>query len=837
LQQAISSLATTNLFLEPINKYRIIKGQIMSQMYDQLAEELFQILKGFDKTLTLFDDNGNRVYEPKSSRRMFVEPDKMMLSVDEDGANSSVNLFLSDVADVQHLERFINTLRHLSTRFNVLFNVRKYNKQLSPKDFAYANLPVAEGAIVPIHPKDRHCHLSYDDTVIQIFGEGISPLYGTIKTSYQKFGESRLIVKHTARINEDKRGSRSRNIHSMFVENNRGEKFRFPVVHLSGARAWTQHINQGGSPFDQVGSWIVEAATESAKLADINKHIKRNKLAVSEDIANLQGQIKQRIYEIRSRFVRLSRQRIYPIESMTLDFDRKLDEDRDTSAEIRRLGNLLGIDDGHPLAESLVPLVHLTKGGNMIENKNPTFRRVVALENADDLAEALVSEYGYKQGDAWKRNDRHMAFFVPEAFDAATSFLDLTNSKYRVMELTPDAPQPATTDKVLAYAQKWVQKTSPNMGHVGDDWSPKDIKAVQGKASQLAMGLKQVLAGVLHVNVEPLPPNAKATNPHAMMALKIAQILKPEAGLENDMLHNYLSTIYEKLGAGEALSPVENQIAQKIGQMVDGVSEDVEEDVWVEDASETEVEEAKAEEGTVSPTQWKEETSLEEWFANFDPIKFLSEEPIPEEVDDEEDDDESESVEEGQDTDAEKVDEVEDKGTDTVEEDEELAEAGWSDEAAERAYDYAVDHFHLNEFFAQYGRDFNWGEEVDPDDGPYEESYIIKSIAHYLWNLASGWDEENAPFDSDEMTVAAKKIFADQVKPAMEKVGYTFSGKADEAVVVSDELPPAGLVVPGDVQHDFRSDISAPNIHGGMTEPHGTLPLEIARLRSLAGIR
>jgi hypothetical protein len=351
------------------------------------------------------------------------------------------------------------------------------------------------------------------------------------------------------------------------------------------------------------------------------------------------------------------------------------------------------------------------------------------------------------------------------------------------------------------------------------------------------MGLKSVLSGNLHANIAPLPPNAKATNPHAVAALKIAQILKPEAGLQNDMLHNYLSSIYEKLGAGEALSPVENQIAQKVSQMVDSVSEDVEEDVWLEGASETEteIEEAKAEEKNDAPARSKEEAAIDEWFANFDPIKFLNEEPIPEEVEDDDEDD-AEPVEEAQDDNAEKVDEVADTQED-VEEAEDLEEAGWSDEAAERAYDYAVDHFHLNEFFAQYGRDFNWGEEVDPDDGPYEEGYIIKSIAHYLWNLASGWDEENAPFDSDEMTFAAKKIFADQVKPAMEKVGYTFTGKADEAVVVSDELPPAGLIVPGDVQHDFRTDVSAHNIHGGMTEPHGTLPLEIARLRSLAGIR
>src|ERR1700759_1675187 len=102
----------------------------MSKMYDQLAEELFQILKGFGKTLTLFDDSGTRVYDPSSGRRLFLEPDKMMLSIDDDGSNSSVNMFLSQDADLPSFNKLINTLRHLSPRFNVLFNVKKYNKDL-----------------------------------------------------------------------------------------------------------------------------------------------------------------------------------------------------------------------------------------------------------------------------------------------------------------------------------------------------------------------------------------------------------------------------------------------------------------------------------------------------------------------------------------------------------------------------------------------------------------------------------------------------------------------------------------------------------------------------------
>src|SRR5664279_4991908 len=133
--------------------------------------------------------------------------------------------------------------------------------------------------------------------------------------------------------------------------------------------------------------------------------------------------------------MRLSRQRVYPIESLILDFNRILNEDQGN--EIARLGILLGIGRDHPLAESLLPIVYLTKGENM-KNTNPLFHRVVALENADDLVGTLTSEYGHKQGTSWNRNNRNVVFFMPEAFADAKDYLNFTNTKYKVMKEEPE---------------------------------------------------------------------------------------------------------------------------------------------------------------------------------------------------------------------------------------------------------------------------------------------------------------------------------------------------------------------------------------------------------------
>lgn len=64
----------------------------------------------------------------------------MMIIITDDGIDSSVDIALSQNTDVLELQDFINTLRHLCTNYNVLFNIQKYGKEIEPKDFAnYGN--------------------------------------------------------------------------------------------------------------------------------------------------------------------------------------------------------------------------------------------------------------------------------------------------------------------------------------------------------------------------------------------------------------------------------------------------------------------------------------------------------------------------------------------------------------------------------------------------------------------------------------------------------------------------------------------------------------------------
>jgi hypothetical protein len=101
-----------------------------------------------------------------------------------------------------------------------------------------------------------------------------SRLYGTPRLSFENIGNARLIVRHNESIDPERRGSRSRHIESIYVENAQGERFRMPVNKLSGARAVARHVSEGGNLYDDVGSYIVNVVNEMGELGRFARTMK-----------------------------------------------------------------------------------------------------------------------------------------------------------------------------------------------------------------------------------------------------------------------------------------------------------------------------------------------------------------------------------------------------------------------------------------------------------------------------------------------------------------------------------------------------------------------------------
>lgn len=540
----------------------------MTALFDSLATEVFQILKGSGRTLSLFDKHGNKVYEPSEGRRMFAEPDKMMVGINEDGSNSAVQMSISNTADLDDLVKIIDTLRNVSTRYNVLFNVRKYGKELSPKDFAFMAEPVTESESI------------------------FESMWGSVKTSYQQIGGAKLIVRHSAPVGAYV-GARGRNINALFVETRGGERFRFPIPHLSGARAFAQHLNQGGMPHDAFSEHVIDMSREATNLSAVSRHIHHNRNALEESAQTVRGTIRERLVDLRHSLSKIGRERGYAQYMETFSpATETIQESEDSSrhAEQQRLQHLLAIDHNHALAEALMPVALLTMGENtMASDTNTAFKRSrIAFENAEQansFMETMNSEFGYGEDKLVRESD---AFLIDDfdVFENSQLFLDGAPG-VQISE------EPA--DKFTAYATKWTADRLKGAGEptVGGD--------ADKQAAALAAGLKMLVAGRLEAKpaTNHMP---KFSDKNAEISFKLGLLLEPKAGLRNDALFNFLSQLADSLAHGSPLSSNEQFFATRAAALVDKTMSKVE-----------------------SVDRLPEMQEMAEWFNTFDPDTILGE--------------------------------------------------------------------------------------------------------------------------------------------------------------------------------------------------------------------
>ncbi len=137
-----------------------------------------------------------------------------------------------------------------------------------------------------------------------------SKLYGTNKTSFQEFGESKIIVKHSAPINLNSPAGRTQRIESIYIENAEGERFKYPFKHLNGARALAQHICHGGTPYDSVGQHITGLSEELGKLRMFKGYVERNPM-VSEAMSAVNTKVLERIDQVKKEIFSLQNSSYY----------------------------------------------------------------------------------------------------------------------------------------------------------------------------------------------------------------------------------------------------------------------------------------------------------------------------------------------------------------------------------------------------------------------------------------------------------------------------------------------------------------------------------------------
>jgi len=91
--------------------------------------------------------------------------------------------------------------------------------------------------------------------------------YGTRKVSYSDQPQkTRLRIKHNRDLEEG--DARYRNIDSIYVETDEGERFKVPSRSLVHGRMLARHVAEGGNPYDAFGQHINEVVEEMRTLAN-----------------------------------------------------------------------------------------------------------------------------------------------------------------------------------------------------------------------------------------------------------------------------------------------------------------------------------------------------------------------------------------------------------------------------------------------------------------------------------------------------------------------------------------------------------------------------------------
>jgi hypothetical protein len=254
---------------------------------NNIATDLFYKIRSRFSGLKLGAETGAITINPEEARFFdfdYMEGEKPIghVSISLAEPNSMKVYFSHGITEAMDTDQktnwygFLKELRGFAKRRLLNFDTRDIAKDnLDKRDYAflsqYSN-PEAQ----------NNNTLTNTNTV----GESImseSSLYGSKTMSYQKLMDTRLIIKHSQALNDDQApGARSRNISALFVENADGERFKYPFIHLAGARAMQRHVANGGKPYDSIGESIIKMSEEIAQLKSFSNYVVRNDLMNSE---------------------------------------------------------------------------------------------------------------------------------------------------------------------------------------------------------------------------------------------------------------------------------------------------------------------------------------------------------------------------------------------------------------------------------------------------------------------------------------------------------------------------------------------------------------------------
>ena len=413
----------------------------MAVDYNTISNKVFKIIKGSGHDVKMYDSaTGNETVNPEESRYFYVKEPNYMVHIDSD--NSEIKLHQGAEKTDEKVKGVINNIKHISKSYMLDFDHRIFGKELKPKNYAY---------------KVDQNRTEKQMTDIQT--EGYTPLQGSTKTSEQKLEGVKVIVRHNKAVDETSRGARSRNIQGIFVETSEGERFKYPHIHLNGARAMARHVHAGGKPHDEVGEAIVNLSDQLAKLKEVTKYARRFS-QVQEQAADVLPLVDEKIAKIKNTIHKLTTASGYA------DFSENYKATETTEPTIEALEELKGkftvtkfdekIGEVLPLLQSIVDEAKKEQDNTTPAMAQRIMQRLKSGEEVELMSPAKT-DYDPEQVGAFTNKEAKISFRLADLAgrikdDEMSVFLSRLSDKYGHMHTSKFAPQPTEIENQVAKA-------------------------------------------------------------------------------------------------------------------------------------------------------------------------------------------------------------------------------------------------------------------------------------------------------------------------------------------------------------------------------------------------
>tara|TARA_B100001287_G_scaffold263172_1_gene253779 strand:+ start:1124 stop:3391 length:2268 start_codon:yes stop_codon:yes gene_type:complete len=461
----------------------------MAVNYSSVAEKIFRVLKGSGYNLKMYDNNeGSEVADPQQARFFYVQDPNLMVNLDDKNAEIKMHKGPTNIAQVQ---KTLDLLKNLSKTNLLDFDLREFGKEIKPKNYTF--------------------RLNTNTMSDNIQTEGLSAPIGTPKTSSQHLEGAKLLIKHRKPVNEEVPGSRSRNIKALYVENADGERFKYPFIHLNGARAMTRHVQAGGTPYDEVGQSITGMSEQLSKIREV-LNVMRRSPAVQEQAGSVMNSLLARQDRLRETVKRLTTAEGYRTyaEAYTVPVKKEFDQE---------------------VLNAMKEKFTVTNVDNRIEELLPFITEVNDEENTLDNLRNVV-----------KNKMASAEFHEPTEKDIDTMPIQFTNDAMKIAARLALVAKLAKDDEVSGYLSRMAAKLR------GEDKEPAGGSDAVDKRPYTKDDIQVILKMLDDAKVK-------------------AIIQQVETG-KMKMMQNPGDDAYDKAVAGESVLPELKQIDESFERML-----------------------------------------------------------------------------------------------------------------------------------------------------------------------------------------------------------------------------------------------------------------------------